>query len=42
VERLLGEYQPSTLPDDVKIEMTHLMEAEARRFGMDSLPHAAL
>ncbi|MHC4697623.1 MAG: trimethylamine methyltransferase family protein [Planctomycetota bacterium] len=42
VQRLLAEYQPSSLPDDVKAELTKLMEAEARRFGMDTLPHGAL
>ncbi len=39
VERLSVDYHPSRLPDDVKRELTKLMEAEARRFGMDHLPH---
>jgi len=38
VERLLGEYQPSRLPEAVKTELTRLMEKEARRYGMDRLP----
>jgi trimethylamine--corrinoid protein Co-methyltransferase len=38
VERLVGEARPSRLPDEVKQEMTRLMEKEARRWGMDSLP----
>lgn len=42
VERLVGEHQPSQLPDDVKAELTRLMEAEARRHGMDALPHSSL
>jgi trimethylamine--corrinoid protein Co-methyltransferase len=42
VERLIGEHRPSGLSDEVKAEMTRLMEAEARRHGMDSLPHTSL
>jgi len=42
VERLVAEHQPSTLPDDVKKELTGLMQNEARRYGMDSLPHSSL
>ncbi len=42
VERLIGEHRPSQLPDDVKAELTRLMEAEARRYGMDTLPHGTL
>ncbi len=38
IDRLLSEYQPSPLPDDVKIRLTGIMEAEARRHGMDALP----
>ena len=38
VDRLIGEYQPSRLPDDVKRELTRLMTNEARRYGMQSLP----
>ncbi len=38
VQRLLAAYQPSRLADDIKVELTRLMEAEARRFGMDGLP----
>ena len=38
VERLVAEFQPSQLPDEVKTELTRLMEAEARRFGMNRLP----
>lgn len=41
VEKLVEEYQPTTLPDDVKKDMTRLMEAEAARYGMDSLPHTS-
>jgi len=42
VERLLTRYQPSSLPDDVKAELTRLMRREARRYGMDHLPHERL
>jgi trimethylamine--corrinoid protein Co-methyltransferase len=38
VERLVEEYQPSRLPEDSKKEIIALMEREARRYGMQSLP----
>jgi trimethylamine--corrinoid protein Co-methyltransferase len=38
IERLLGAYTPSRLSDSAKAELTSLMEAEARRHGMDKLP----
>jgi trimethylamine--corrinoid protein Co-methyltransferase len=38
VERLVAEAAPSRLSDDIKKEMTGLMESEARRWGMDRLP----
>jgi len=42
VGRLLAGYRPSALPDEVKAELTRLMAREARRFGMDTLPHERL
>ena len=42
VERLVGDFHPSALSEDVKREMTKLMDAEARRYGMDHLPHSRL
>ncbi len=42
IERLLGTYEPTGLPDDILVEMTGIMKAEAARFGMDSLPHENL
>lgn len=42
VQRLVDDYQPSPLPDQVKAELTKLMENEARRYGMDRLPHSSL
>ena len=42
VDRLLNEYQPSTLPDENRRDLTKLMELEARRYGMDRLPHSSL
>ena len=39
VERLIADYEPSTLPDGVRPELTRLMENEARRYGMDKLPY---
>ena len=38
VERLVTSCSPSSIPDDVKTELERLMTAEARYFGMDSLP----
>lgn len=38
VEKLLTEYVPSRLPASAKQELTNLMEEEARRYGMTSLP----
>ena len=38
VERLINEYQPSRLPEEIKSELTKLMEAEAKRYGMEKLP----
>ncbi len=38
VEKLLGSYEPSNLPDDNKKELIRLMEEEARRYGQDELP----
>ncbi|MCP4231085.1 MAG: hypothetical protein GY771_13180 [bacterium] len=38
IERLLDEYEPSRLSDDIKGELTNLMAVEARRFEMDTLP----
>jgi len=39
VERLVAAWRPPALPDDVRAELTRLMRAEARRYGMDALPH---
>ncbi len=38
VSRLIEQYTPSRLPEEAKAELTRLMEAEARRFGMEGLP----
>jgi len=37
VEKIIGEYQPSRLPDDKKKNLTELMTREARRHGLDKL-----
>ena len=42
VEKLIADYTPSRLPDNVKKELTILMEEEARRYGMVSLPKITL
>ncbi|MCD6161023.1 MAG: trimethylamine methyltransferase family protein [candidate division Zixibacteria bacterium] len=38
VEKIVNAYEPVRLSDDIKSEITKLMKAEARRFGMDNLP----
>lgn len=38
IERLLNDYQPSRLPEDIKKDLTLRMEDEARLKGMDKLP----
>jgi trimethylamine--corrinoid protein Co-methyltransferase len=38
VNRMLGAWEPIGLSDDVTRELTHLMIAEAKKFGMDGLP----
>lgn len=38
VERLISEYKPSQLPEEVKFRLTEIMEKEARCCGMDKLP----
>ncbi len=38
VEKLIEKYEISKLPSSTKKDLTKLMEEEARRYGMDSLP----
>ncbi|MFC2135861.1 trimethylamine methyltransferase family protein [Bacteroidota bacterium] len=38
IEKLLNNYQPSSLSDDVKNELISLMESEAKKHGQDKLP----
>ncbi len=38
VERLINEYQPSRLPEEVKTQLTEIITAEAHRWGMEKLP----
>lgn len=38
ISKLVAEHEPVGLSDDVKSEMTRLISAEARRYGMDKLP----
>ncbi len=42
VARLIGKYTPSRLAGEKKADLTRLMEAEARRCGMESLPTATV
>jgi len=37
-QKLLQSYQPSPLPEDIKKELTRLMENEASKFGQEHLP----
>jgi len=39
VEKLLANYEPPALPEEVKKELTKLMTAEARRHGQNTLPN---
>lgn len=38
VEKLLKNYKPSDLPEDIKKELIKLMNKEAHRYGQDRLP----
>jgi trimethylamine--corrinoid protein Co-methyltransferase len=38
VSRLVERYKPSRLPAEARSELTRLMAAEARRYGMETLP----
>ncbi|MGD0223555.1 MAG: trimethylamine methyltransferase family protein [Terriglobia bacterium] len=38
VSRLVERYKPSRLPTEARSELTRLMAAEARRYGMETLP----
>ena len=38
VERLVSAWEPVGLPETTQTELIGLMEAEARRYGMDHLP----
>jgi len=38
VARLIGRNTPSRLPQATRADLSHLMESEARRYGMDALP----
>jgi trimethylamine--corrinoid protein Co-methyltransferase len=42
VARLLAAYQPPGLSEDIQADLTGRMEREARRFGMNRLPHSEL
>jgi trimethylamine--corrinoid protein Co-methyltransferase len=39
VERLIAAHQPPELPVETRRELRKLMEREARRYGMEHLPH---
>ena len=41
VERLIKNYEPSQLSEEIKKELIKLMEREAQRYGQDSLPERA-
>lgn len=38
IERLIAQYRPSRLPEEVKSQLTRIMTAAARCAGMDKLP----
>lgn len=39
VNKRLAAYEPTSLSDDTKRALSELMKKEARRYGMDALPH---
>ncbi|HUV31413.1 MAG TPA: trimethylamine methyltransferase family protein [Acidobacteriota bacterium] len=41
VKRLVEKHEPVGLPEDVRRELTELMQAEARRHGMEHLPETS-
>lgn len=41
VEKLIATYQPSSLPESVRADLSRLMGAEAKRYGMSGLPDHA-
>jgi trimethylamine:corrinoid methyltransferase-like protein len=42
VEKHLADYCPSGLPEDVQADLEVRMVHEARRWGMEKLPHESL
>jgi trimethylamine--corrinoid protein Co-methyltransferase len=42
VEKLISNYVPTNLSENTKKELTELMQREARKYGMDSLPQREL
>jgi len=38
LKMILNKYNPAGLSEDIRIELTRLMSAEAKRFGMEKLP----
>ena len=38
IDRMINQWRPTLLGDDIKKELTQLMEKEARRYGMSKLP----
>ena len=42
VNKHLANYQPVTLSESIKKDLIYLMEAEARRFGQDTLPKRSM
>ncbi|MBC8384573.1 MAG: trimethylamine methyltransferase family protein [Candidatus Cloacimonetes bacterium] len=38
VRKLIRDYQPSNLPDEIKNDLIKLMEKEAKKFGQEKLP----
>jgi len=41
VEKIIEKYEPIALSSEIRKELINLMEAEARRYGMDKLPEIA-
>ncbi|MCP4583649.1 MAG: hypothetical protein GY839_18725 [candidate division Zixibacteria bacterium] len=41
VEKFIDDYKPTGIADDMKAELTKLMTAEAKRYGMEKLPETS-
>jgi trimethylamine--corrinoid protein Co-methyltransferase len=38
VRKILSKHEPEPLPDDIRCELRRIMEADARKYGLERLP----